>query len=413
MARALGDVYVRAMRSELASNSRSRGASRLRRLSLTTLLACASVSVAACGGAVGDDVAAGSDASHGDALSDAGLGDTRVGDAPLFPTEDSALDGGSTGDASKDSALDAADAGAAKTCATDGDCTSVAGAHTCCGGHCVDTASNLDHCGGCSQPCRLDHATGSCIGGSCAVSACTAPWKDCNGTPGDGCEIDTSSSASNCGSCGHACTPSSGIGACAASACAITSCPAGTGDCNHAFGDGCEANLATDPNNCGACGNRPAESCNLVDDNCNGKCDDVAGCRVGVSRSVSGSTGEHFYSTSPSEAACCGFTVEYSPYYYLYASAQPGLVPFYRCVLGSGFHFYTTSSVCEGSPGSTMEGQMGWIGTSAACGATPLYRLAKGNDHFFTTATSERDSAIASGYVNEGSAGYVWLTPQG
>jgi hypothetical protein len=393
------------MRLESRSGSRSRAAARLAGCAVAVLLACAP----ACGGAVGDDVVVGADASHGDA----GPGDTRAGDAALFPTEDGALDASAGADASKDATPPAPDAGPPKTCASDADCAAVPGAHTCCGARCVDTATSLDHCGACSQPCRLDHATGSCVAGSCKVSACTAPWKDCNGTPGDGCEIDTSSSASSCGTCGHACTPSSGAGACTASACTITSCPAGKADCNHVFADGCEANLATDPNNCGACGNRPSESCNLADDDCNGKCDDVAGCRVAVSRSVSGSTNEHFYTTSPSEAACCGFTVEYSPYYYLYSSAQPGLVPFYRCALSSGFHFYTTSSACEGSPGAITEGQMGWIGTSASCGATPLYRLAKGDDHFFTTAAAERDSAIASGYVDEGTAGFVWLTPQG
>ena len=43
-------------------------------------------------------------------------------------------------------------------------------------------------------------------------------------------------------------------------------------------------------------------------------------------------TGLHFYTTTDSEAACCGYSVETYDYYYLYASAQPGLVPFYRCV---------------------------------------------------------------------------------
>ena len=60
-----------------------------------------------------------------------------------------------------------------------------------------------------------------------------------------------------------------------------------------------------------------------------------------------------------------------------------------------------------------MRARAGDIATSAVCGATPLYRLAKGNDHFFTTSSSERASAIGSGYVDEGIAGYVWPATKG
>ncbi len=413
VARVCTAAYHGRMRS--LSGSTPRRATRLARTSLALLLGCAAAlasalacgSIAACGGAVGDDVVAASDASSDTSRGDA-LGDTHVGDAPVFPTEDGSTDASDASDAAP-----APDTGAPKTCSIDADCASAPGAHTCCAGRCVDTATNLDHCGRCSQPCRLDHATGVCAAGSCKVSTCAAPWMDCNGAPGDGCEVDTSSSAASCGSCAHACVASSGTAACSGSACAITACPAGTGDCNHAFADGCEANFATDPSNCGGCGSKPTERCNLADDDCNGRCDDLAGCRVAVARSVNGASGEHFYSSDAAEAACCGFTVENSPYFFLYASAQAGLVPIYRCVLGTGFHLLTTSSACEGAPGATLEGQMGWIGTSAACGATPLYRLAHGNDHFFTTSAPERDAAIASGYVSEGTAGWVWTTPQG
>ncbi len=386
------------------------------------LAACLLLSSSACGGAVGsspDPI----DASFHDAAYDA---PAETGEAALFPADDasSAADaadalaetGVDTGvDTGVETGVDTGvDSAPPSTCTSDGDCLSAAGAHSCCAGKCVDTGHDLANCGGCGQACQPAHASGVCLSGSCSIGSCAAPFADCDGNAADGCEVDTSSSSSNCGACFTPCAPPAGASAgCSGSACTITGCPAGMADCDHVFSNGCETNLATDPNNCGACGAKPVEVCNLKDDNCNGRCDDVAGCRVAVDRSVNHSTGEHFYTTSGTEAACCGYTVEDAPYYYLYNASQPGLVPFYRCRLASGFHFYTTSATCEGSPGATLEGQMGWIATGAVCGSTPLYRLASGNDHLFTTSSAERASAIAGGYTSEGTAGWVWLTPQG
>ena len=152
-----------------------------------------------------------------------------------------------------------------------------------------------------------------------------------------------------------------------------------------------------------------AETCNNLDDDCNGKCDDGAGCRHGVYRSVSAATGEHFYTTSASEAVCCGFTLEASNFYYLYSASQSGLSAFYRCLSSNGKHFYTKSASCEGA--GTQEGILGYAADQATCGAVPLYRLNKSSigDHFYTTSATERDSAVAqSGYQYEGIAAYVW-----
>lgn len=160
------------------------------------------------------------------------------------------------------------------------------------------------------------------------------------------------------------------------------------------------------------CPSAPAETCDLKDDNCNGSCDEGAGCRVGVNRSYNSSTGEHFYTTNATEAVCCGFTLEDANYYYLYKSQVSGLAAFYRCLLANGMHFYTTSSNCEGSPGSHVESIMGYIAPSALCGAVPLYRLSGSNgDHFYTISASEQQHAVSIGYADEGVAGYVWTGP--
>jgi hypothetical protein len=157
----------------------------------------------------------------------------------------------------------------------------------------------------------------------------------------------------------------------------------------------------------------PAGLCAFVNQGCSAQCDTVSSCWPHVDRSFSAALGEHFYTTSDSEAACCGFTVEDKPYFYLYSAQQTGLAQFYRCLLASGFHFYTTSSTCEGAAGATNEGSMGYIATSALCGSVPLHRLTAPNgDHLYTISSSEVTTAEAGGYVYEFVAGYVWTAPQ-
>ncbi len=151
----------------------------------------------------------------------------------------------------------------------------------------------------------------------------------------------------------------------------------------------------------------PRETCNLADDDCNGSCDDVLGCRIGVDRSYAAAAGLHFYTTTDSEATCCGYSLEVYRYYYLYGAQQPGLVPFYRCSTSKGAHLYTTDASCGGG---TLEGTMGWIATGPVCGSVPLHHLylATSGDHFYTTSDAEASAAQAGGYADQGTAGYVW-----
>jgi hypothetical protein len=158
----------------------------------------------------------------------------------------------------------------------------------------------------------------------------------------------------------------------------------------------------------GACA-PPVETCNAVDDDCNGQCDE--GCRQAVHRSNNGT--DHFYTTSETEASCCGYTVEHLNFFYLSITEVPGTTEFWRCWRAAATdHFYTTSETCEGAD-ATLEGHIGFIATSEICGTVPLYRLANGSlqDHFYTTSATERDNAVASGWTYEAIAGYVWSSP--
>lgn len=264
-----------------------------------------------------------------------------------------------------------------------------------------------------------DVASGRCV-------ECTADDERC--APADHCELATlqcapgcrddegcASPTPRCDTARHQCVACvraadcPGPAACVDHRCVVSACPEGRGDCNRDPADGCEVDLARDPAHCGACGRAGVEACNLADDDCDGACDELGGCRVGVHRSAGP---EHFYTVSREEAQCCGFHVERYDYFYLYSAPSPGAVALYRCY-GGGHHFYTSREGCEG--GGRVEGVLGYIATSAVCGATPLYRMRHpgSGDNFYTTSAAERDSAVGLGYASIELAGYVWTGPHG
>jgi hypothetical protein len=116
-------------------------------------------------------------------------------------------------------------------------------------------AGDITHCGACTNRCPTPPvgATAVCSGSVCTVSSVTCPsgTADCNGAPGDGCEVSTTT-VSNCGACGRACVGANGTATCSSQLCGIT-CNAGYGNCNGTLTDGCETNLGTSASNCGAC----------------------------------------------------------------------------------------------------------------------------------------------------------------
>lgn len=314
------------------------------------------------------------------------------GDRPYFPPEP---DGGLSLDVAKPGpdSPPAMDSGLF-LCASEADCRDPARplcdrANARCA-ECADDArcSASDHC---------DRLSGTCAPGCSSDQGCAQPTPRCLVTAHDCVECVAGTDCPP----GHACT---------GSVCTRSVCPEGRADCNRSAADGCEADLARDPANCGACGARARETCDLRDDNCDGACDNVDGCRVGVHRSLGG---EHFYTVNLTEAMCCGFRVEFANFFYLYAGPAPGTVALRRCYSGAlGRHLMTTRADCEGY---AFEGVMGYLATTAACGATPLYRLRNGaNDNFYTTSAAERDNAVMRfGYTALELAGYVWTAPRG
>jgi hypothetical protein len=91
---------------------------------------------------------------------------------------------------------------------------------------------------------------------------CSDPgWAECNADlnlPGsDGCETDSSTSVTSCGGCGNDCTflapDHMTATGCSLSVCQFA-CQRGYANCNVDLSDGCEVDLSSDQDHCGACG---------------------------------------------------------------------------------------------------------------------------------------------------------------
>ena len=94
---------------------------------------------------------------------------------------------------------------------------------------------------------------------------CSAPRLDCDNNAANGCETDTTTSASHCGRCNNACPAGR---SCVAGVCSTASCPTGQTSCSGAC-----VNTQNNTANCGACGTR----CNAGDTCVSGRCTPPAG----------------------------------------------------------------------------------------------------------------------------------------
>lgn len=137
-------------------------------------------------------------------------------------------------------------------------------------GACVDTESSVENCGACGQPCVVANGTARCEGGQCEVAACSPGWRDCDGRSDNGCETNINS-PEHCGSCERSCQSGSrGHAVCVMGVCQPLRCDEGYADCDRDPSNGCEAQLSSDPANCGTCG----RACRLR--NASSQCNDGA-----------------------------------------------------------------------------------------------------------------------------------------
>ena len=119
----------------------------------------------------------------------------------------------------------------------------------------TDASQDLVNCGHCGNVCPpLPNATAACVNSLCTAGTCVNGFGDCDKKPGNGCETPLASDPNNCGACGNGCKSTNGSAVCAMGTCTLT-CNMNYANCNNNTGDGCEANLQTDAKNCGSCGN--------------------------------------------------------------------------------------------------------------------------------------------------------------
>jgi hypothetical protein len=154
----------------------------------------------------------------------------------------------------------------------------------------IDLMTSLDHCGACNTPCAPPGAFGACRAGRCEIASCDIGYYDlspevpgceyrCDRTADDdrACnlrdddcdgrideDVDLMNDTENCGSCGRTCRFPRAMARCDAGACAISGCEPGFYDLNGRPLDGCEYR----------CTPTGAETCNRIDDDCDGETDE-------------------------------------------------------------------------------------------------------------------------------------------
>ncbi len=118
----------------------------------------------------------------------------------------------------------------------------------------TDTSASTTHCGMCGNACSYANAMGVCVSGRCALGGCETGFSNCDMSDSNGCETNTNSSLTACGACGAACAPANASGACTLGVCSVASCNGGFADCDMMVANGCEVNTQTSATNCGRCG---------------------------------------------------------------------------------------------------------------------------------------------------------------
>ena len=140
------------------------------------------------------------------------------------------------------------------------------------GGGCGDTTKDINNCGACGNVCSTQSGTPSCVSGVCGIAACGKGFADCNKFSIDGCETDLMNNPAHCGACLNKCITANGTATCNSGLCGLGACDKGFANCNNLAGDGCEVNLGSDAQNCGACGRMCSAGPNAVPVCRNGGC---------------------------------------------------------------------------------------------------------------------------------------------
>ena len=124
----------------------------------------------------------------------------------------------------------------------------------CCLATCINPIRDVKNCGGCGVACSAANvASWACVASQCSITKCADGFADCDASAGDGCEQPVSSDIKNCGGCRVVCPANHNSPVCNTGTCGLGTCDTGFADCDGNAGNGCEQDVAGDPNNCGGC----------------------------------------------------------------------------------------------------------------------------------------------------------------
>jgi hypothetical protein len=139
------------------------------------------------------------------------------------------------------------------------------GAEKECNGKCVAISDPAFGCGtqGCTA-CSVEQGSAACQDGICVVAQCQTGFDDCNELPDDGCEANLANDPDNCSQCKHAC--SSGL------------CQ--DAGCCKALGEVCGSQVECCGNDCnGKCCASNHSACDTPADCCQGVCTNNLCCK--------------------------------------------------------------------------------------------------------------------------------------
>jgi len=159
-----------------------------------------------------------------------------------------------------------------------------------CGSSCVSLSDPATGCAAATcEPCDFTHGAALCIAGACALGTCENLWGNCDLDAATGCETDLTSTLDHCGACGDPCSLPHATMSCQASVCQFQGCDTDYRDCDgNLQSNGCETNTGYDNQNCGSCGTVCAPGFNCNNTAC--RCVTDADCNTG-----GGGTCDSFY----------------------------------------------------------------------------------------------------------------------
>ena len=141
---------------------------------------------------------------------------------------------------------------------------------------------------------------------------------------------------------------------------ARVTCVAPLADCNGDGRDGCEVNLTTSASNCGGCGLTGTETCDGADNDCDMSVDE--GCRVPVHRAIRMvPVLAYRYTTNLAELSTDGYVPDRMNVYYVYPAAMAGHEAWYNCQFTTGGTLHTRSPTCEDHPETGTITRIGYV----------------------------------------------------